>query len=122
MNAAQAVALYVAREIREFLEDDCNFGHSAPSDKHRSAAAVVARDAKVRERDVRDGARLLMGELYRFAGVRACAKCGCTDPEGCSQGCRWVSRPRIGPRGEIEGDNLCSSCVPRPRRKAVRRG
>lgn len=121
MNAAQAVALYTARHIREFLEDEWNWGNSAPRDKARSAAAIVARDAKLRERDVREGARLLMGELYRFAGVRACVKCGCTDDVACDGGCAWVSRPHANGRGEIVGDNLCSSCAPpRPRRRARR--
>jgi hypothetical protein len=108
MNAAQAVAHYVARSIREFLEDDWNWGNSAPSDKHRSAAAIVARDAKVRERDVREGGRLLMGELYTFAGVRACRVCGCTDDAACEEGCSWV-----------EAD-LCSACVPKKKRKVRR--
>lgn len=120
MNPAQAVAHYFARDIREFLEDDSNWGNSPPRDKHRSAAAIVARDAKVQERDVREGARLLMAELYRFAGVRACVKCGCTDAEGCPQGCFWVTTS-IMQRGQVLGENVCSSCVPPPRKARRRR-
>ncbi len=33
-------------------------------------------------------------------GIRFCHRCGCTDEEGCEEGCYWV------------GDDLCSECEP----------
>ncbi len=41
----------------------------------------------------------LAGELLERAGVQACRKCGCSDGDGCEEGCTW-SEP-----------NLCSACA-----------
>ena len=116
MNAMQAVALYTARELQIFLDDEDDFGRSEPRAKARSATAVVAQRAKVHEHQVREAARLLMGELYRLAEIVACARCGCTDEEGCFDGCFWVKHPRVDANGKIVGENLCSSCAPRERK------
>lgn len=38
--------------------------------------------------------------------VPHCRVCGCTDDDGCPDGCWWVDDPR--------GGNLCSQCVGSP--------
>lgn len=85
MSPAQLVALGVARDLRLHIE--------------ANSIRDVAIDNDVDDRAVVDEARKLMGNMYRAAGVQACRVCGCTQEEGCPEGCSWAE------------EDLCSECA-----------
>lgn len=45
-------------------------------------------------------------KVVTFTTIRRCRKCGCTDRDGCDEGCEWV------------GKDQCSACKPAKRKAA----